>query len=121
MTPAAKKILNKFQKTELATQKVELANINDFVKFVENTEYLLSEFNKVYDSLDKLKTPVINNGENYIKSLNNAMDVSNDLFTKFKEIGLDWTSTPEYKRFKSLMTKGDRGVVQTMVARVKNI
>ena len=117
-----KLVFNKlFKKEELASEKIELANINDFVKFVDNTEYLLNEFNKVYDTLDKLKPSVINNGENYIKSLNNVMDVSNDLFTKFKEIGLDWTGTPEYKRFKSLMTKGDKGTIQTMVARVKNI
>ena len=49
------------------------------------------------------------------------MDISNDLFAKFKEIGLDWTGTPEYKNFKNLMTKGDRGTIQTMVARVKNL
>jgi hypothetical protein len=110
-----------FGKTELATQKVELANINDFNKAVQGTEYLYKEFNKVYGELDKLVPSVIKEGDAYLISLDNAMDKSNELFAKFKEIGLDWTATPEYKTFKNLMTKGDRGTIQTMVSRVKNL
>jgi hypothetical protein len=108
-------------KTELAKHEVELANINDFNKAVQGTEYLYKEFNKVYGELDKLVPSVIKEGEAYLISLDNAMDKSNELFTKFKEIGLDWTATPEYKAFKNLMVKGDRGTVQTMVSRVKNL
>ena len=110
-----------FGKTELASQKIELANINDFVKYLDITENALNRFNKIFADLDKLKPTVISDGEAYISLLDKSMDASNELFAKFKEIGLDWIGTPEYKRFKSLMTKGDRGTIQTMVARVKNI
>ena len=116
-----KNVGNKLFKTELANHKVELANINDFNKAVQGTEYLYKEFNKVYGELDKLVPSVIKEGEAYLISLDNAMDMSNELSSKFKEIGLNWAETPEYKTFKNLMVKGDRSTIQTMVARVKNI
>jgi len=110
-----------FKKEELASEKIELANINDFVKYLDITENALNRFNKVYAELDKLKPTIISDGDSYISLLEKSMDTSNELFTKFKEIGLNWIETPEYKRFKALMTKGDRGTIQTMVARVKNL
>jgi hypothetical protein len=110
-----------FGKTELASQKVELANINDFVKKTTESEAFYKQFNDIYAQLDKLVPSIIKYGDSYLNSLDDTMDISNDLFAKFKEIGLDWTSTPEYKNFKNLMIKGDRGTIQTMVARVKNL
>jgi hypothetical protein len=122
MNPEVKKIGNKlFDKVELASQKVELANINDFTKKTVETENLYKQFNDVYAQLEKLVPSVIKNGDAYLKSLDDNMDISNELFSKFKEIGLNWTETPEYKTFKNLMVKGDRGTIQTMVARVKNL
>jgi hypothetical protein len=122
MNPEVKKIGNKlFDKVELASQKVELANINEFTKKTVETENLYKQFNDVYAQLEKLVPSVIKNGDAYLKSLDDNMDISNELFSKFKEIGLNWTETPEYKTFKNLMVKGDRGTIQTMVARVKNL
>lgn len=122
MNPEVKKIGNKlFDKVELESQKVELANINDFTKKTIETENLYKQFNDVYAQLEKLVPSVIKNGDAYLKSLDDNMDISNELFSKFKEIGLNWTETPEYKTFKNLMVKGDRSTIQTMVARVKNL
>ena len=120
-------ILKKIEKADnvsdvkLAKHEVELANINQFVEATKKAELLLKEFNNVYGSLDKLVPIVIKNGDSYLKSLDDTMDLSNEIFTKFKELGLNWTDTPEYKSFKNLMVKGDRGTVQTMVSRVKNL
>ena len=118
-----KTVYNKLftEKVELAKHEVELANINQFVEATKKAELLLKEFNNVYGSLDKLVPTVIKNGDSYLKSLDDTMDLSNEIFTKFKELGLNWTDTPEYKSFKNLMVKGDRGTVQTMVSRVKNL
>ena len=117
-------IINKMSEQEavkLESQKVELANINQFTEATKKTELLLKEFNNIYGNLEKLVPTVIKNGDSYLKSLDDTMDLSNDIFTKFKELGLNWTDTPEYKSFKNLMVKGDRGTIQTMVSRVKNI
>ena len=120
-------ILKKIEKADnvsdvkLESHKVELANINQFVEATKRAEALLKEFNNIYGSLDKLVPTVIKNGDSYLKSLDDTMDLSNEIFTKFKELGLNWTDTPEYKSFKNLMVKGDRGTVQTMVSRVKNL
>ena len=109
------------EETQLAKHEIQLANINQFVEATKKAELLLKEFNNVYGSLDKLVPTVIKNGDSYLKSLDETMDLSNEIFTKFKELGLNWTDTPEYKSFKNLMVKGDRGTVQTMVSRVKNL
>jgi arginine deiminase len=116
-----KSVGHKLFKTELESHKVELANINDFTKKTVETENLYKQFNDVYSQLEKLVPSVIKNGDAYLKSLDDNMDMSNELFSKFKEIGLNWVETPEYKTFKNLMVKGDRSTIQTMVARVKNI
>ena len=108
-------------KLELASERVELSNINEFVQATKKTEALLKEFNDIYGSLDKLVPGVIKNGDSYLKSLDDTMDLSNEIFTKFKELGLNWIDTPEYKSFKNVMTKGERSTVQTMVSRVKNL
>jgi hypothetical protein len=122
MNPEVKKIGNKlFDKVELESQKVELANINDFTKKTIEAENLYKQFNDVYAELEKLVPSVIKNGDAYLKSFDDNMDMSNELFSKFKEIGLNWTETPEYKTFKNLMVKGNRSTIQTMVARVKNL
>jgi hypothetical protein len=109
------------EETKLATHEVELANINDFVKAIAIADASLKEFNKIYGDLDKLVPTVIKNGDAYLKKLDDTMDLSNELFSKFKELGLNWTETNEYKTFKNLMVKGDRGTIQTMVSRVKNL
>jgi hypothetical protein len=116
-----KNVGNKLFKAELAEHKVELANINDFTKKTVETENLYKQFNDVFLQLEKLVPFVIKNGDAYLKSLDDNMDMSNELSSKFKEIGLNWAETPEYKTFKNLMVKGDRSTIQTMVARVKNI
>jgi hypothetical protein len=109
------------EETQLASHEVELANINDFVKAIAIADASLKEFNKIYGDLDKLVPTVIKNGDAYLKTLDDTMDLSNELFSKFKELGLNWTETNEYKTFKNLMVKGDRGTIQTMVSRVKNL
>ena len=109
------------EETQLASHEVELANINDFVKAIAIADASLKEFNKIYGDLDKLVPTVIKNGDAYLKKLDDTMDLSNELFSKFKELGLNWTETNEYKTFKNLMVKGDRGTIQTMVSRVKNL
>ena len=107
--------------TELASEKIELANILDFGKLSADADMKLKKFNEYMSQLDKLIQPVIKSGELYLKALDDAMDMNNEIALKFKEIGLDWTITPEAKNFKNIRTRGDRQVVQTMVARVKNI
>lgn len=117
-------IINKLSEKEavkLDSQLVELANINQFVQATTKLDTFLKDFNKAYGDLEKLIPSVTKTGDLYLKSLDDTMDLSNEIFSKFKELGLNWTDTPEYKSFKNLIIKGDRGTIQTMVSMVKNI
>jgi hypothetical protein len=108
-------------KTELAKHEVELANIGDLVKLITNADNKLKEFNNYYAQLEKLIPPIIKSGQLYVESLNNSRDLYNLIAPKFKELGLDFTITPEAKAFKDLATRGERSVIDSMVAKVKNL
>jgi hypothetical protein len=107
--------------TKLASQKVELANINDFTKIVNDAKNKLKKFNDDYAQLEKLIAPIIKSGNDYIDALDKGVEMNNLLSKDFKQLGLDWSTYAEAKAFKDVFIKGDRGVVSTMVATIKNI
>ena len=108
-------------KTELASHEVELANINDFTKIVNDAKNKLKKFGDDYAELEKLIAPIIKSGNDYIDALDKGVEMDNLLSKDFKQLGLDWSTYPEAKAFKDVFIKGNRGVVSTMVARIKNI
>ena len=108
-------------KTELGKHEVELANIGDLVKLTSDADKKLKEFNDYYAQLDKLAPTIIKSGQLYVEALNKARDLYNEVAPKFKELGLDFTITPEAKAFKSVSTRGERSVIDSMVAKVKNL
>ena len=115
-------IINKMNEKEavkLESQLVELANINDFSKLSATSESLLKKFNESYTNLEKTISPVITNGNQFLDVRSKAEAVNVELDRKFKEIGLDWKITPEYKKFIAIIASSRE--VQTMVSRVKNI
>ena len=115
------KKISQSEKTELAKHEVELANIGDMVKLTADANKKLKEFNDYYAQLEKIAPSIIKSGQLYVQALNNARDLYNEIAPKFKELGLDFTITPEGKDFRDLATRGDRSVIDSMVAKVKNI
>ena len=109
------------EKTELAKHEINLANIGDMVKLTADADKKLKQFNDYYTELDKLAPSIIKSGQLYVEALNNARDLYNEIAPKFKELGLDFTITPEAKAFQSLSTRGERSVIDSMVAKVKSL
>ena len=116
-----KTIGNKLFKEDLASHKVTLANINDFNKIVNDAKTKLKKFNDDYAQLEKLIAPTIKSGNDFVDSLDKGIEMDNLLSKDFKQLGLDWNTYPEAKAFKDVVSKGDRGVVSTMIATIKNI
>jgi hypothetical protein len=108
-------------KIELEKHEIELANIGDLVKLTADANNKLKQFNDYYAQLDKLVAPIIKSGQLYVEALNNSRDLYNEIAPKFKDIGLDFTITPEAKAFKDLSIRGERSVIDSMVAKVKNL
>jgi hypothetical protein len=119
-----KSVYNKLFKeeaTELASHEIELANINEFNTLLKQADAKLKAFNDAYSKLQSLVNPVVKNGEEYISLIEKGMDDGSVLFSKFKEIGLDFNATPEGKLFKEIRTKGNNAVIQRMVSIAKQI
>jgi hypothetical protein len=83
MTPEALKILNKFQKTELTAQKVELALIDD-------VNEKLNTGNKLYDaslkSIREINSGILNN---CIRNYTESIKLADEVINKAKELGLE--------------------------------
>lgn len=113
------KKISQAEKTELAKHEVELANINDFNNLATSADGLLKKVNESYAALEKTIPSVLANGNQFLAVMENAGNLNMELDKKFKEIGLDWKATPEYKKFRDIVTASRE--VNTIIARVKNL
>ncbi len=89
MTPEAHKILNTFQKTELATQKVELALVDDFNKDYQklNDVFFKAETNVVdYNELSNKITSDFNSAGQVLLSANKKFE---DVLKSAKDLGIE--------------------------------
>lgn len=92
------------ERTDLAKHEVELANINQLVKLVDNAEKTLKVFNSLYDQIDKLKPQIVKSGDEIV-NLQKEMNIMAGTFEKqFAELGLKFSDYPEYKRVSNFMS-----------------
>jgi hypothetical protein len=99
MTPQEKKVFGKlFAKTELATQKIELALTDDFDKlFNKGNDDNETIGKSLIDNLSKAEASYKQN----IQILQNAKKISEDLISKAKDLGID-LPTATLNRIKSV-------------------
>ena len=108
-----KRVMNTLFKTELASQKLELALVDDLNKFISlnpnyvdrasrinsNIESLFKVLNGIMDEIDNMKTQLsnIDGAKNALGA--NAQDINNvisKIQTQVKELGLDVKSIKGY-------------------------
>jgi hypothetical protein len=92
-------------KTELAKHEVELGKIDDFKKMLNDSKNLTLNFTKEYEKLLVVARGVNNLANNYIASVEKLNSVQSNIENQFKELGLDWGSTPEKKAYNDLLIK----------------
>jgi hypothetical protein len=119
MTPEALKILNTFQKTELATQKVELALIDDLTKSLNKSKASYKGFNDSFQKFVDFRRLVILEGEQYSKDANEMINLYNNAAQQAKELGLDFNSTQIAKDVRSLIGSGDPSVITKTINNIK--
>ena len=112
MTPQEKNVFGKLStKTELSSQKIELALADDFKNSVKSSESIYSKLEKSVTDIDSLEQQIINKrkelkqlqqlGEKEYNSLLNIWDKIN---TNSKELGLDpYKSITGFQDAKKLM------------------
>jgi DNA repair ATPase RecN len=115
MTPEVKKIGNKlFDKVELSSQKVELANLKDLQAASSKVTKDLSAGQKYKDQLNKLKNEAATLAKkfnDFSASAKTGMPLSANLWSMIKEIenaarelGLDASNTPVVQDARMTMT-----------------
>jgi hypothetical protein len=118
-----KDVLNKLARIEsnvqLAEVKVDLANINDFVKIYDQAQKNYVDFNKAYGELDKIKGTVVETGTNFLDASNQLNSLGATFKKQFEEIGLNYLDYPEFKKAGSLLKFYD--VVRKMTDTAKQI
>ena len=93
------------EKVELSTERVELANINDLVKQLNNAEKLLASFNGLYEKIDALKPQIVKLGDEIVASQKTINMMGGTFEKQFAELGLKYSDYPEFKRASEFMSK----------------
>ena len=117
-----KSVYNKLfseDKVELASERVELANINDLVNELKKAEKLYVEFNNLYGQVDSLQPKIVKIG-NEISDSMKKMNLLESTFSKqFAELGLKFSDYPEYKNISSFMSKAN--VIPSMTSKIAQL
>lgn len=104
---------------KLASQKVELANINDLVNELKKAEKLYVDFNNLYGQVDALQPKIVKIG-NEISDSMKKMNLLESTFTKqFAELGLKFSDYPEYKNISYFMSKAN--VIPSMTSKIAQL
>jgi hypothetical protein len=111
--------LFKEETTNLASHEVELANINDLVQEMNKSEKLLSDFNSLYEQVDKIAPSIIKVGNDFIASKDRINELARTFDKQFADLGLKFSEYKEAKKLMDINLKSRE--VPTMVARIKNL
>ena len=108
-----------FGKTELATQKVELALIDDLTKSLNKSKASYKEFNDSFQKFVDFRRLVILEGEQYSKDANEMIALAEKAFKQAKELGIDFLTTQIAKDVRSLIASGDPSTITKTINSLK--
>jgi hypothetical protein len=109
----------KNESVELATQKLQLAKLNDLVQEVNKAEKLLSDFNNLYEKINTLKPQIVKLGNDITQSQVVMNKMGGTLEQQFNEIGLKFSDYPEFKKVSEFMSRSR--MVGSMTASIKQL
>jgi hypothetical protein len=106
-----KKVSEINEVTELASEKVELANITDLVKLTSLTEKSLAGFNRQYKETKLFAKSTLVNADEFQNNKARMYDLMQVLEKQAKDLGVDIKNTNEFNKAINLLT-ADRYVEQ---------
>ena len=117
-----KSVYNKLfseDKVELASERIELANINQLVALIDEGENKLKEFNSLFAQIDKLQPNIVKVGEEITKLQTKINGLESTFEKQFAELGLKFSEYPEYKKASDFMSRSR--MVGSMTASVRQL
>jgi ABC-type transporter Mla subunit MlaD len=93
-------------KTELAKHEVELAKIDDLIKFTNEAQKNYADFVKTNASLITLAKTTTQSAESFKTNLTKISDLATVLQKQFQELGLNYLENADVKKAVALLNKG---------------
>jgi len=133
MNPQLNKVFSKLakaEKTELASEKVELGIIDDIGKLKKETQKFLSDANKSEVAVKKAVSQIKDKSQFWLNNKKFAANLekrANGLMDKYekaaKELGLDVKNSPASKEFNDILDLSDQinDNIQSIVSEIKSI
>ena len=105
--------------TKLSQHDVELANINEMVKLINEAETKLKKFNSLYDQVDKVKPLIVQLGQEITMIQTKINGLESTFEKQFAELGLKFSEYPEYKKASDFISRSR--MVGSMTAGIKQL
>lgn len=107
--------------TKLAKEKVELANINQLSSLVQQSRSDESEMVDGFLGAKESSKRGIKAAEKHIKNLKEVNDLTNDVESAAKELGVKASSIKEWKKAKDFLNGNPINATEKMISKMKSL
>ena len=104
---------------KLASQKVELSLVDDYIKQIKSTQKAYDDFNKSYNSFMGYRKQAEAYIENLIPQVQKLEQINLDALNKSKELGINWRDTKEYKQAEDILIRLDVKYLERMKTKLE--
>ena len=104
---------------KLASQKVELSLVDDYIKQTKSTQKAYDDFNKSYNSFMGYRKQAEAYIENLIPQVQKLEQINLDALNKSKELGINWRDTKEYKQAEDILIRLDVKYLERMKTKLE--
>jgi hypothetical protein len=104
---------------KLASQKVELSLIDDYIKQTKSTQKAYDDFNKSYNSFMGFRKQAEAYIENLIPQIQKLEQINLEALNKSKELGINWRDTKEYKQAEDILIRLDVKYLERMKTKLE--
>jgi hypothetical protein len=104
---------------KLASQKVNLSLIDDYIKQTKSTQKAYDDFNKSYNSFMGFRKQAEAYIENLIPQIQKLEQINLEALNKSKELGINWRDTKEYKQAEDILIRLDVKYLERMKTKLE--
>ena len=119
MKPELQKIFTKLSEEKL--NKVELANINQLSALVQKSRSNEAEMVDSFLDAKESSKRGVRAGEKHIRNLKDINDLANEVESSAKELGINASSIPVWKKAKDFLNGNPINATEKMISKMKSL